>query len=107
MAGRGKSKRIRRNDSQWRALLSRFSTSGLSVAGFCEREAVSTASFYRWRGLIEQHDGGEGGVAVPGASAFVDLGTLSTASSAAVSFATVLELRLDLGGGVTVHLVRR
>ena len=47
MTGRGKSKRIRRNEVQWRALLSRFSTSGLSVAAFCEREAVSTASFYR------------------------------------------------------------
>ena len=45
MTGRGKSQRIRRNDTQWRALLSRFSTSGLSVAAFCEREAVSTASF--------------------------------------------------------------
>ena len=59
MTGRGKSKRIRRNDTQWRALLSRFSTSGLSVPAFCEREAVSTASFYRWRGLTGQRDGGE------------------------------------------------
>ena len=106
MTGRGKSKRIRRNDTQWRALLSRFSTSGLSVAAFCEREAVSTASFYRWRGLIEQHDGGEI-VAVPSKSAFVDLGTLGTPPGAPVSFAAALDLRLDLGGGVTLHLVRR
>ena len=106
MAGQGKSKRIRRNDIQWRALLSRFSTSGLSVAGFCEREVVSTASFYRWRGLIEEHDGGEG-VSVANRSAFMDLGTLSTASSAPVSFAATLDLRLDLGGGLSLHLVRR
>ena len=59
MTGRDKSKRIRRGDTQWRALLSRFSTSGLSVAAFCDREAVSTASLYRWRGLIGQHDDGE------------------------------------------------
>ena len=106
MTGRGKSKRIRRNEVQWRALLSRFSTSGLSVAAFCDREAVSTASFYRWRGLIEQYDGGET-VAAPHPSAFVDMGTLSTSSSAPVSFAAALDLRLDLGGGVTLHLVRR
>ena len=106
MTGRGKSKRIRRNDTQWRALLSRFSTSGLSVPAFCEREAVSTASFYRWRGLIEQHDGGEI-VAVPSKSAFVDLGTLGTPPGAPVSFAAALDLRLDLGGGMTLHLVRR
>ena len=41
MTGRGKSKRIRRNDTQWRALLSRFSTSGLSVPAFCDREAAN------------------------------------------------------------------
>ena len=108
MAGPGKSKRIRRNEGQWRALLSRFTASGLSVAAFCEREAVSTASFYRWRGLIGQHDDGEM-VSVPNrsASAFVDLGTLGTSSSAPVSFAPALDLRLDLGGGVSLHLVRR
>lgn len=106
MTGRGKSKRIRRNDTQWRTLLSRFSTSGLSVAAFCEREAVSTASFYRWRGLIGQHDGGEI-VAVPNPSAFVDLGTLNTPPGASVSFAAALDLHLDLGGGLSLHLVRR
>ena len=105
MTGRGKSKRIRRNEVQWRALLSRFSTSGLSVAAFCEREAVSTASFYRWRGLTGQRDGGEG-VSVPNQSAFVDLGALNTPPSAPISFPAPLDLRLDLGGGVTLHLVR-
>ena len=106
MTGRDKSKRIRRGDTQWRALLSRFSTSGLSVAAFCDREAVSTASFYRWRGLIEQYDGGKV-VAVPNQSAFVDLGALNTPPSAPISFPAPLDLRLDLGGGVTLHLVRR
>ena len=102
MMGRGKSKRIRRNEVQWRALLSRFSTSGLSVAAFCEREAVSTASFFRWRGLTGLHDGGEI-VAVPNPSAFVDLCTLNIEPARAAA----LDLRLDLGGGVTLHLVRR
>ena len=55
MTVRGKSKRICRNYTQWRALLWRFSASGLGVAVFCDREAVSTASFYRWRGLIERN----------------------------------------------------
>ncbi len=108
MAGRGKGKWIRRNEAQWCSLLSRFCESGLSVTAFCRREAVSTASFYRWRGLIERHDGG-GAVAVGNEAAFVDLGTLKdlgvpkgeTARAAAVEF------RLDLGGGLTLHLVRR
>jgi hypothetical protein len=102
MAGRGKGKWIRGNEAQWCSLLSRFCESGLSVSAFCRREAVSTASFYRWRGLIERHDGGEA-LAVRSEPAFVDLGTLKgeTARAAAV------ELRLDLGGGLSLHLVRR
>ena len=102
MTERGKSKRIRRNDTQWRALLSRFSASGLSVPAFCEREAVSTASFYRWRGLTGQRDGGEI-VTVPNQSAFVDLGALNIEPVRAAA----LDLRLDLGGGLSLHLVRR
>lgn len=102
MARRGKGKWIRRNEAQWRSLLSRFSDSGLRVSVFCRREAVSTASFYRWRGLIERHDGGEG-LPVVSKPAFVDLGALQGESARGSS----VELRLDLGGGLSLHLVRR
>ena len=67
----------------------------------CRREAVSTASFYRWRGLLEQHDGGEG-LPVRSQPAFVDLGALRAESARGAP----IELRLDLGGGLTLHLVR-
>jgi hypothetical protein len=102
MDGRGKGKGIRRNEAQWRSLLSRFSDSGLSVSVFCRREAVSTASFYRWRGLLDRQRVGEG---LPARSepAFVDLGTLRGESA----HGAPVELRLDLGGGLTLHLVRR
>src|SRR5262249_62115567 len=33
----------------WRLRLRRQATSGLSIPEFCEREGVSTASFYAWR----------------------------------------------------------
>jgi putative transposase len=102
MTGRGKGKWIRRNEAQWRSLLSRFSHSGLSVSVFCRREAVSTASFYRWRSQLEQHDGG-GGLPVVSEPAFVDLGALRGESARGAP----MELRLDLGGGLTLHLVRR
>jgi hypothetical protein len=102
MGGRGKGKWIRRNEAQWRSLLSRFSDSGVSVSVFCGREAVSTASFYRWRGLLGQHDGG---VDLPLRSepAFVDLGVLRGESARGAP----VELRLDLGGGLSLHLVKR
>ena len=102
MTGRGKGQWIRRNETQWRSLLSRFSDSGLSVPAFCRREAVSTASFYRWRGLIERREGGEA-LAVQSPSAFVDLGALGAQSA----HGAAMDLRLDLGGGLSLHLVRR
>ena len=102
MAGQGKGKWIRRNEAQWRSLLSRFSNSKLSVSAFCRREALSTASFYRWRGLIKRDDGGEA-LPVGSEPAFVDLGTLRGESARGGP----MELRLDLGGGLTLHLVRR
>jgi hypothetical protein len=102
MARRGKGKWIQRNEAQWRSLLARFSDSGLSVGAFCGREALSTASFYRWRGLIERHDGGEA-LAVHGKSPFLDLGAVRGEAARGAP----VELRLDLGGGLSLHLVRR
>ena len=36
----------------WRRRVRRFERSGLTVVGFCDREGVSTASFYRWRNRL-------------------------------------------------------
>src|SRR5262245_54121959 len=38
---------------RWQQRLDRFRTSGLTVADFCEREGISTASFYAWRRRFE------------------------------------------------------
>lgn len=41
----------------WRRLVERQAKSGLSIVRFCEREDVSTASFYNWRRrLAEETD---------------------------------------------------
>ncbi len=40
---------------RWQQRLDRFRTSGLTVANFCEREGISTASFYAWRRRLH-HD---------------------------------------------------
>ena len=47
MAGTGR----RLGSDAWQALVGRHHSSGLTVEAFCRREGVSTASFYRWRGL--------------------------------------------------------
>ncbi len=59
MAGRKKGKGSRRSRHEWHALLAKFDGSGLGVDAFCQREAISAASLYRWRNLLS--DDGEAG----------------------------------------------
>ena len=101
MTGSGRGKGMRRNEAAWRSLLSRFEPSGLSVSAFCRRELVSAASFYRWRRLLSdgRDSNGDRGT-VP---AFVDLGALNSAAQTA---RPLIDLTLDLGDGLILHLVR-
>ena len=93
----------RRSAKAWRGLLARFAESGLTATGFCEREGISSKSFYRWRSRLgrsaDQPPARKKADVRNAAAGFVDLGTLRTGGSR-------LELRLDLGGGVLLHLVR-
>lgn len=99
-----RTKRPRSSAELRRAIMSRFGHSGLSVAGFCQRESISASSFYRWRSLLGDSSTRE--VVARGAShaatkatAFVELGQLQTSHAP-------LELRLELGGGVVLYLLR-
>jgi putative transposase len=104
MAGKAGMERWHQRDrGQWQALIGRQAGSGLSVADFCRRESISTASFYRWRRLL---DGGlEQQVPRAPTPGFVELGLLRPVSDVAEP-AGRLELTLDLGGGLVLHLVR-
>ena len=102
MAEPRKGKGSRRSRHEWRSLLAKFDGSGLGVDAFCRREAISAASLYRWRNLLsDDSDGGEA-VVSHRAPAFVDLGPLNAASSRRPQ----IELKLDLGDGLILHLVR-
>lgn len=108
MAGRRQGKWVQRSEQEWRSLLSRFAPSGLGVDAFCRREAISKASLYRWRGLLSDNQRkslrDERGCSVGQGteSAFVDLGALNSAPSPRPS----IDLKLDLGDGLILHLVR-
>lgn len=96
-------RRERRGADGWREVLERFAQSGLTARAFCDREGISTASFYRWRSLLKGSQQTPRSqkppmVADP-AAGFVDLGALSPSGPR-------FEVRLDLGGGVLLHLVR-
>ena len=101
MVARKKGKGSRRSLHEWRSLLEKFDSGDMCVEAFCRRQAISAASFYRWRSLLGNRGGDSAGVASDEVPAFVDLGTLSSASSV-----PRIDLKLDLGDGLVLHLVR-
>ncbi len=96
----------RRSAEAWRAMVARFAQSGLTEETFCQGEGVSPKLFHRWRmkrGSAAPRSAAAKPVRVApspaSSSGFVDLGPLKDAGSR-------LEMRLDLGGGVQLHVVR-
>ncbi len=96
----------RRSAQTWRAMVARFTQSGLTEEAFCEAEGVSAKLFHRWRmkrGKAMPRAVADKAARVapsPSSSAgFVDLGSLKGGGSK-------LEMRLDLGGVVLLHVVR-
>jgi hypothetical protein len=103
-------KRRRLNERAWRELFKRFDGAGLTVETFCKGEGLSRSSFNRWRSRLSRPPGIATTAVMrePGhqkiTPSFVDLGLLGAASAEA---AAGLELRLELGGGLSLTLVRR
>ncbi len=103
-------RRRRRDADGWRAVMTRFAESGLTVAQFCEREGLGVASFYRWRSLLGEASAPKArlplrepftATSTPSTpNGFLDLGTLGAGR------ASRMEVRLDLGGGLVLHVVR-
>ena len=110
----GGQRRRRLDPRSWREVMLRFGEAGTTVGAFCAREGLSTSSFYRWRERLgpvgdaadaAPRRGGRSELAVPPTAAgFIDLGHLAAPTRAA---GAGLELRLDLGGGVVLQIVRR
>ena len=106
-------------ESAWRERFVRYARSKQTVEAFCLSEAVSVASFYGWRTRLRNGRGNvlpaPRTVPLPAASPFIDLGSVRTGSirttasrhAPAPDYApTTINLRLDLGGGVVLHIVR-
>ena len=99
--------RQRRSESAWREIVARQEHSGLTVAEFCEREGLKAASLYGWRVRLRQEAAGERvsptissrARVEKSAAEFIDLGAIGAGRGR-------FEVRLDLGGGVLLQLVR-
>lgn len=94
----------RRGRDEWQSLISGFEQSALSVEAYCRRESISAASFYRWRGILcgKPQRRPEVAMVRDTSPAFVDIGPLN----AAPVHRPRLDLKLDLGEGLVLHLVR-
>ena len=92
-----------RSAQAWGELVKQQKASGLSVPAFCRREGISAWTLYGWRsrlrsGQLRRPESR----AAPAreAASFIDLGALRAPATER------WEIRLDLGGGIVLHLVR-
>jgi putative transposase len=95
--------RQRRNAQTWGELVKQQEASGLSVPAFCRREGISAWTLYGWRSRLRsgQPRRPESRPApAKEATSFIDLGALRAPAIER------WEIRLDLGGGIVLHLVR-
>ena len=88
-----------RSRQEWQAVIARFAESGLGVEPFCTREGLSESTFRRWRSALGEPTTQSAAPAMERIG-FVDAGTLKLGGGGR------LELRLDLGDGVILHLSR-
>ncbi len=101
-------KRRHLGEKAWREVLCRFGRSDESVSALCQREGLKASTFHRWRGrLAVASDAPRVGASPAKADdaslpRFVELGALR----APPEHAGRLELKLDLGAGVVLHVVR-
>ena len=95
-----------RKEVEWEQRLARFAVCGQQIKLFCQAESISKATFYRWRKQLA-----DTGAAAPTAG-FINAGILPPARKAPAMTqdeppGAALEVRLDLGHGLVLHIVRR
>jgi len=109
--------RRRLDEQSWQALLQRFDGEAMTVKEFCRREGLTRSSFFLWRSRVRIDPKrtpvpvSTNLAALAPKPSFVDLGMLgATVPAPAPAHAaehTALDLRIELGGGLSLHLVRR
>ena len=97
-----------RKKVEWEQRLARFAVCGQEIKLFCQAESVAEATFYRWRKQLAMAD--PGGPAP--AAGFINVGVLPPARKVQAMTqdeppGAALEVRLDFGHGLVVHIVRR
>lgn len=88
--------RVRRTEAEWRAIVSRYEASGLSVSAFCRRSKLARNTFVKWRGRLAAKPSGTR------EPAFVEW-LAPVPSDEAAPAPRVGEFELELPGGVVLR----
>lgn len=99
--------------AQWRERLARHASSGQSIEAFCRAEGVAPWSFYHWRKQLTPV-AAKSAPPQPACEPFIEMGTMPVeqtaktvpASIPANGSASNLSVRIELGGGIVLHLTR-
>lgn len=90
-----RSPKIFRSEHQWREILDRFASSGLTQEQFCTREGLALSTFYSWRAKLQLSTES----AVPHVADFVEVTPTCSSSS--------FDIELALPGGVVLRMRTR
>ncbi|MGB6603282.1 MAG: transposase [Steroidobacteraceae bacterium] len=94
-----------RGEQAWSEVVARQAASGLTVREFCRREGLSAWSLYEWRSRLRARSETRATPAAriapcsPAPTPFIELGALERSRSRC-------EVRIELGGGVVLQVVR-
>lgn len=100
-------RRVRRTESEWRAIVSKFESSGPSEVGFCRKANVSRKSFWIWRARLAAIGASPRVHATrkprPAPGGFVEWGAPMPSSTTEAEPRAGVEFELVLPGGVFVR----
>ena len=102
--GKQRRRQQRRSAEEWRTIFERRAASGLSIGAFCRREGIAQSSYERWRTHLAEGRCAADAVVSRAETGFVEAGLLGSLARADAGART--ELRLELGHGIVLHVVR-
>jgi len=105
---------IAKKEAIWRDRFARHAVSKQSTEAFCRSESVSSALFYHWRKRLGIKAASSALAPRTPSATFIDLGAVNDpAADAALKIITNdaiprtgIELRIELGGGMVLTIVR-
>lgn len=105
-------------EREWHDRLARQAASGQSVAAFCRSKGIAEGTFYWWRAHLRSKrlDAERVQAEANAPAAFIDVGTVTSVAASNSSAPAgdrpkehcgEIEVRIDLGAGLTLQIVKR